>query len=425
MIKRLRRRFVLTNMLLVSVVLLAVFCAVGASTVHQLSTENDIALRAELMHAAGGDAQKLFIGPARERPKEQREALLPTFSVTLDAEGNILRLNAQAVEISFEDAASAVAQALAAGGSEGSTSSPALRFLREGSNIAFVSREHEISAVWRFLLTSALVGVSSLAAFFLISLFLSRLALRPVERAWAQQRRFVADASHELKTPLTVMLANVSILSSHPEETVASQRRWVDSTRQEAERMKKLVDDLLFLARADDRRMPAAREPVCLSDVLWGCILSFEPVAFEQGISLDSQIDPDLYVQGDAGQLKQLCAILLDNACKYAGPSGRVHARLSARQGRAALCVRNTGEPIPAEKLPHIFERFYRADAARARGQGGYGLGLSIAQNIVQAHGGRITAESSREEGTLFTVALPLCAPPSAGTKAPRGRLPA
>ena len=102
-----------------------------------------------------------------------------------------------------------------------------------------------------------------------------------------------------------------------------------------------------------------------------------------------------------------------------------MHARLSARQGRAALCVRNTGEPIPAEKLPHIFERFYRADAARARGQGGYGLGLSIAQNIVQAHGGRITAESSREEGTLFTVALPLCAPPSAGTKAPRGRLPA
>ena len=167
MIKRLRRRFVLTNMLLVSVVLLAVFCAVGASTVHQLSTENDIALRAELMHAAGGDAQKLFIGPARERPKEQREALLPTFSVTLDAEGNILRLNAQAVEISSEDAASAVAQALAAGGSAGSPSSPALRFLREGSNIAFVSREHEISAVWRFLLTSALVGVSSLAAFFL------------------------------------------------------------------------------------------------------------------------------------------------------------------------------------------------------------------------------------------------------------------
>ena len=258
----------------------------------------------------------------------------------------------------------------------------------------------------RLLLTSLLVGIGGLTAFFIISLFLSAWALRPVERAWERQRRFVADASHELKTPLTVILANTGILLSHREETIESERQWVENTKEEAGRMKTLVDELLFLARIDGAHKPTLM-PLDLSDVVMSRLLPFESVAYEQGLTLDSRVEPGILVTGDAGQLGQLTAILLDNACKYADREGRVTLTLDTAQSMARLRVHNTGAPIPPAQLEHLFERFYRADDSRCREKGGYGLGLSIAQSIVETHKGKITVRSG-EEGTVFTVLLPL-----------------
>ena len=172
--------------------------------------------------------------------------------------------------------------------------------------------------------------------------------------------------------------------------------------------MKKLVENLLFLARSESNTVPTAVNTFNLSDAVWSCLLPFESVAFEQGVTLNESVTPDLSMLGDEGQIKQLTAILLDNACKYAGKEKKVTVILEQFQEKARLSVNNTGEPIPPEELSHLFERFYRSDKSRARTEGGYGLGLSIAQTIVKKHRGRIQAESNALYGTTFTVWLPL-----------------
>ena len=269
---------------------------------------------------------------------------------------------------------------------------------------------------WRSLAaTLAVVEVAALAVFFVISLFFSRWALRPVARAWTQQRRFVADASHDLKTPLTVILANTSIALEHPERSVASQSQWLESTQHEAEAMQGLVGDLLALAKMDEEEAAAqsgaarpAFEEVDLSDVIEGEVLQFESVAFERGVKLESQVEPGIELRGNEQRLRRLAGTLIDNACKYVDDGGAVDVSLSRSGKQARLAVRNTGAPISPEDLPHVFDRFYRADKARTGGAGGHGLGLAIARAIAEEHGGTLTASSTQAEGTVFTATLPL-----------------
>ena len=300
------------------------------------------------------------------------------------------------MDVSLEVAQQAAQAALEDGRRDGTVSS--LRYLREDAEggavrLAFADRTWERENLLALLRTCLLVGLLGLACFFVISLLLSTLALRPAERSWQQQKQFVADASHELKTPLTVILANAGILLAHSGDMADGQRKWVEYIQAEAQRMKSLVEDLLFLARSDDRRSPLRLQTVSFSDLAWEALLPFESVAFEAGVALDSQITPDLELLGDPEQLRRLVAILVDNR-----PQG----------DEAVLSVHNTGEPIPPEHLPRLFERFYRTDSDRARSQGGYGLGLSIAKSIVDGHRGRISVSSSAISGTLFTVRLPL-----------------
>ena len=159
--------------------------------------------------------------------------------------------------------------------------------------------------------------------------------------------------------------------------------------------MKELVEDMLFLAKHDGAERPKDSRTVNFSDLVTGCVLRFESVAFERQVELNSHIQPGLSLSGEPDSLERLVMILLDNAVKYAGEQGRVDVALSRRQERAVLSVRNTGEPIPPEHLEHLFE------------EGGYGLGLAIAHTIAQSHRGQIEVRSSREEGTVFTVTLP------------------
>lgn len=409
MIRKLRRKFVLINMLLVSAVLITVFAVLCFSTYRQIRADSSDALRRAL--SMGTDGNKV---PPRQdfggkRP-EGHTPLLPVFCVLLDESGTVISIYGEAMSITEDEAAQAVELALADGQTDGTLSGMGLRFLRQdtpsGTRIAFADMSSGRSTMRGLMLTSLLVGIGGLAAFFGISLFLSAWALRPVERAWEQQRQFVADASHELKTPLTVILANTGILLSHKGNTIEAEQRWVENTKEEASRMKTLVDELLFLARMDAAHTPVL-VPLDLSDVVMSRLLPFESVAYEQGITLDSRIDPGILVSGDAGQLGQLTGILLDNACKYADRGGRVSLTLDVCQPLARLQVHNTGAPIPPDKLAHLFERFYRADDSRSREKGGYGLGLAIAHSIVETHKGRITVQSGND-GTVFTVLLPL-----------------
>lgn len=409
MIQKLRRKFVLINMSLVFSVLLIVFSVFLYTNYQRLENTSKNDMKMALTRTSEKTPPKFEIGGSKP---QDLPPTTPIVCAVLDSDGEILRTVGQNAEISQQVLEQAVQQALEANTREGTISSLDLRFLRQdmpsGVKIAFADRSHERDSIRSLLLSALLVGAGGLFAFFLISLYLARWALRPVERAWEQQRQFVADASHELKTPLTVILANIGILLSHRESTIEQQLKWVEYTGMEATRMKQLVDDLLFLAKSDTRRMPQPQTPVDLSNIAWSSLLPYESVAFEQGVTLNSSIAPNLFILGDSGRLQQLIVILLDNACKYAGEHGIVTLTLEQVQSKARLTVNNTGALIPMDQLEQIFERFYRLDQSRARKTEGYGLGLSIAKTIVEAHGGKISAVSSAGAGTSFIVTLPL-----------------
>ena len=217
---------------------------------------------------------------------------------------------------------------------------------------------------------------------------------------------FVSDASHELRTPITVILANLNILSSKKDDLIKTQYQWIDNTKEEANRMKQLVDELLFLARSDDRQNKLVFSKIDLSELLLSRMLSFEALAFEKGIRLDYDISDDLNIIGHEGNVKQLISILLDNAMKYCGDKGSVYLKAFSLKDRTYVLVKNSGDLIDAEDLKHIFERFYRTDKSRSRTEGGYGLGLAIAKTIVDNMHGRISVLSDKENGTVFKLEL-------------------
>lgn len=334
----------------------------------------------------------------------------PAFVVELNENGEIENINDSSIRITEDSAREAVEAAQKDGHERGFLMNQQLRYERReqdhGEKIAFVDCSREINGMRNLLLVSALILAGGLAAFFLISLFLAKWALTPVEKAWQQQRQFIADASHELKTPLTVILANLNILSAHREDRIRDQERWLENTKTEASRMKELLNHLLFLARSDMAQTPKVFAEFDLSNTLWSCILPFESLAYERSVELEEEITPGIHIIGDEGQIKQLIAILLDNACKYVKKNGRISVCLEKKQDKVYLKVNNTGDVISKEDLEHIFERFYRSDKSRARKQGGYGLGLSIAQTIAENHHGKIQAESLETTGTSFTIIL-------------------
>ena len=415
MIRKLRRKFTLINLLLVGLVLTVVFALLVASNARRLSDQSDAAMRMSLSWQEDENPRFEIGGPPPDRDRQEssgRFSMVPVFVVTVE-DSTVTDINdGGRVEVSEETAEQAAELALASGTDRGVLNSLHLRFLTEERpdgtvRIAFADQSWESSSLRTLILSCLLIWLLAMTAFFFVGLFLSGLALRPAEKAWKQQRQFVADASHELKTPLTVILANTGIVLAHPEDPVSAQSKWLEYTQEEARQMKGLVEDLLFLAKSDDARLESRPIPLDMSELVQGCLLPFEPVAFEAGVQLESQVEPGLTLTGDAGQLRRLVRILLDNAVKYAGSGGTVELALARQQDRLRLAVRNTGQPIPPEHLPHLFERFYRADAARDRNQGGYGLGLAIAKAITEHHRGKISVSSSVGTGTIFTVLLP------------------
>lgn len=410
MIHKLRRKFIFINMTIVTLLLAGVLGAVWFSSYRHLETE----IENTLEHALDGIPKEEF--PKLEPPEGISEyrrlaPLMTAFAVDVFSDGSYELVYENGTEASSEMIERAISAVEKSGQPDGTLHRLSLRYRTretgDSMRIAFLDTSQGASSLKRLALTCILVLAAGLLALSAISYFLSRWALRPVEDAWNQQNQFIADASHELKTPLTVILANLKILLAHPSDTICSQERWIKNTQSEAESMKKLVEELLFLARSDANTVSSEKTACNLSDLAVNTLLLFEPVAYEQGVRLEQAVAPDLMVSADREQMKRLLAILLDNACKYAGADKRVTLTLSRQKEKARLSVANTGSRIPEEELSHLFERFYRADKSRARTKDGYGLGLSIAQAIVQGHGGKITAEST-ENQTCFTVFLPL-----------------
>lgn len=244
-------------------------------------------------------------------------------------------------------------------------------------------------------------GAAAIVVFFFLSVYIAKRIVRPLEDSFEKQKRFISDAGHELKTPVSVVSANAELLSRE-----IGENQWLANIRYENERMGELVTQLLELARTESAAMQTER--VDLSRLAAGETLPFECVAFEKGLTLESDLAPDIFVEGDGGKLKQLVSILLDNAVSHAG-GGTVKITLSKERSHAVLSVTNEGAALSSTQREHLFDRFYRIDEARSADSNHYGLGLAIAKAICDAHKGHIEV-GCRDGLVEFSVSLPIIA---------------
>lgn len=277
--------------------------------------------------------------------------------------------------------------------------------------IVFMSTQAENQVLARLKIILFSIGIAGLLVVFVSSLFLADKALIPIKKSWERQRNFVADASHELRSPLAVIQTNLELVMGNGDESVESQTKWLENIKTENKRMTKLVDDLLLLARVDSDQKLIEKRFFPIQLVLENVATLYEPMASEKGVALKTEIDYFEDFFGDEGRIKQLTVILLDNAIKYTQSGGSVILKLIASENHLELIVEDTGIGIEEEHLDKIFERFYRVDKARSRSSGGTGLGLSIADWIVREHKGSIVVNSEAGKGSTFKVILPKALP--------------
>ena len=420
MLKSLRKKFVIVIMALVGMVL---FSVLGGSYVSTWQTQHAI---------IDGALKKSLEGNMPEFPRmgtfdsnngfdrNRRDANVLILCIDLDSNGIVLATNNAPVLVDQNSLAEVLSEIISGNKDSMWDSSKHIAWSRtyrgDGAwRVAIADTSTTDVLLSSLLIKDIIICVVAMGLLLLIAFGLSSWMLEPVEEAWNQQRQFVADASHELKTPLAVIIANNQILLKDegiPKESM----RWIESTADESIHMKGLVEDLLELARTDETIAGSAgimkSDRVDFSALVENAALEFDAIAFERGTSIDEHIASDVSVQGDQEWLARLCKILVDNACKYASPGTVVSVSLEKDGKRCKFTVNNKGNTIDAEDLPHVFDRFYRTDKARSRSSkaSGFGLGLAIAKGIVTAHNGTIAATSDETNGTTFEVVLPTMA---------------
>lgn len=256
-------------------------------------------------------------------------------------------------------------------------------------------------------MTLIIVGIGLLLFFFLVIIFFTNRALHPVEEAWKKQKQFITDASHELKTPLSIISTNVDVLYSSQEETISEQIKWLNNISSGTKRMNGLVNKLLTVAKADNSFDQLTITNVQIDQLLTNALSNYETKFAEKKISINKNMTK-VIVKTDEVLLQQFFDIFIDNASKYTNKNGAFDVSVEAKGREGIITFRNTGDGITEEDLPKIFDRFYRTNEVRQKYEGSYGLGLSIAQGIADQLGGRIDVESTVNETTVFTIRLPL-----------------
>ncbi|MEG1608612.1 MAG: HAMP domain-containing sensor histidine kinase, partial [Clostridia bacterium] len=232
-------------------------------------------------------------------------------------------------------------------------------------------------------------------------------AIRPLKDAYFKQRQLIADASHEIKTPITVVSANLELIASDPTASVESNKRWIDSSQYQIKRMSSLILQMLELSSIEEGKYFKNYEKINVSQICFGVVLSFEAVAFEKNIDIKSDIQDGLIAKGNSIEFEKLVTTLLDNALKYTNSNGIITFELRKEGKKIVMSVVNTGEGISSEKIPYLFERFYKMDNAHQESGNSFGLGLSIAKTIAVNMKGDIECTSEVGKWTKFEVVLP------------------
>lgn len=396
MINRLRRKFILISAASAIGVALLVFSVMTAFNVNSMNKTVDAL--ADSVSSGGGRFPDFFDKDVKpERPDGNRRTDLITpetkfstryFTVWIDGDGKAVRVNTEAIASVTDTLAVEYAnRALDGGKSRGWISNYRYKVTVTDaeSEIVFIDGTMNKVSLFQTVTVSAVVLFSCAAAVLLLTVLLSKRTVRPVAESYEKQKQFITDANHELKTPLTLILANVDIV-----EAEIGKNEWLDDIRAEGARMTELVDRLVLLSRMDEERRNMNVGVLPLGEIVSDISSEFMPLAAEKGKVLSVKADRDVSVRGDAALISRLVSVLLDNAVKYCDAGGDISVSLTGTR-RAVLTVENSYREVDGVELDRLFDRFYRADKARSF-TGGYGIGLSIAKAIMEKHNGEITA---------------------------------
>lgn len=411
MTKTLQKKFVFTAMLAVSLLLVALLGAINIGNAAITSRQTNALLNALV------EAETAFT-PIRPQPKHDRNSPFSPaltedhrlsaryFVVLTDASGTILKLDISRIASVTEPEASAIlSQVLQSAKTQGRVAHFRYRSVEisngSGQVYVFLDVSAQGLAVLRVLLLSILLGVLCWVVMLLLVSLLSKKAIQPIAASMERQRQFVTDAGHELKTPLAIIQANTEAM-----ELLNGETKWSRNIREQTQRLGSLMNELLALSRLDEYDLHAERSLQDLSGIVDGGIQMFLPGAELKELRIHKQIAPGITVSGSLDLLNRLISILMDNAVKYTPPGGEIRIRLSALQQTILLTVENECHSLPDCPPDKLFDRFFRADAARTQKNGGYGIGLSSAKAIVEAHGGTICAQYLDDSAIAFQIKL-------------------
>lgn len=392
MFKRSRKKIVAAIMAILVVLWVATLGVIYASSYLDMSRHNRQMLKAHSdMYVLAHSAPDTHL-PTSEKPKDRPKfadepmfRLSNFYTVAVDEAGKVLETINEPPTVHTNAGLEELALDIAADGGDYGTSG-SLAYYRADKGgytlVTFMDNTVINENAATLLRYTLIFGAAAIVVFFFLSVYIAKRIVRPLEDSFEKQKRFISDAGHELKTPVSVVSANAELLSRE-----IGENQWLANIRYENERMGELVTQLLELARTESAAMQTER--VDLSRLAAGETLPFESVAFEKGLTLESDLAPDIFVEGDGGKLKQLVSILLDNAVSHA-EGGTVKITLAKERSHAVLSVTNEGAALSSTQREHLFDRFYRIDEARSADSNHYGLGLAIAKAICEAHRGHI-----------------------------------
>lgn len=400
MINKLKLKFVFVNMAIVTIMLTIIFGLLIFLTKSNMERESVQMLRSVAM---------LPIQPEHSPDISTKTAPF-FFSVQKTPNGDYFAYGSNVIDFSDNELLSKIFdEAIKSKTQTGVIKEYNLRYYIRDShmfqNVLFADISSEKLVLEQLVRTCFFIFVLSFGGFFIVSILLSRWMIKPVEKAWKEQKQFVADASHELKTPLTVIMTNAEMLldKNHSEE---SKMQFSENILTMSHQMRELTENLLELARSDNHTSTAVFQTLDFSQLVSDSVLPFEPLYYEKGLQLECDIQAGISITGDSTHLCRLTDILLDNAMKYSYQQTIVSVKLKSQNNYCTLSVASKGDVLTKAELKSIFTRFYRIDKARTSNHS-YGLGLSIAESICHEHNGRIWAESVNNTNTFF-VRLPI-----------------
>lgn len=412
MFKELRNKFLILNLVIITLVMLASFIIIYFITYQDV--RNSINMELRKISEYNMKPLDSMRGP---KPSNGNSSTLPdrtvSFSLYVDGTGNLIdKRSIFTMEDDFYKEAMDIVMSKNSDNGKFKLDNNYWAYVKTatiyGYRITYLDITSRQAILIRLIYTFLMVSLVTLIAIYFVSRFFANRSIKPIQEAFNKQTQFIADASHELKTPLAVINTNVDVLLSNGTEIIDSQTKWLNYIKSEVERMSKLTNDLLYLTQIDYSCAKMFYSNFDLSKAVESVLLTMEAVIYENNLNLEYVLEPNIMFNGNSEQLQQVVMILLDNALKYTNENGNIKLDLKKENTNILLTITNTGKGISPENLPKIFDRFYRVDKSRSRESGGYGLGLAIGKAIIEQHGGRISVNSVVDKSTTFKLEFPL-----------------